>query len=108
MTLYDPDKTDSISKVEVVVNSGKTAYTWDNAMSWPPALCTWTWSQHSYYFIRVTQGDGDLAVTAPVWVGDSLKLGLSAFESKTATPVTGESMDLVTTPLQQRSHPTPP
>jgi hypothetical protein len=28
--VYDPDKSDSISKVEVIVNSGKVAYTWDN------------------------------------------------------------------------------
>ena len=98
VTLYDPDKTDSISKVEVVVNSGKTAYTWDNAAELASgSLHVDLEPKYSYYFIRVTQGDGDLAVTAPVWVGDSLKLGLSAFESKTATPVTGESMDLVTT-----------
>ncbi len=30
---------------------------------------------YSYYYIRVTQGDGDLAVTAPVWVGETLEAG---------------------------------
>ena len=25
----DPDDTDSIAKVELIVNSGKVAYTWD-------------------------------------------------------------------------------
>ena len=66
VTVNDPDASDSISKVEVIVNSGKTAYTWDD----PAVLATGDLSvtldpDYSYYYIRVTQGDGDLAVTAP-------------------------------------------
>ena len=52
---------------------------------------------YSYYYIRVTEGDGDLAVTAPVWVGESLKLGISSVECGTSTPVTGEELELTTT-----------
>ena len=47
---------------------------------------------YSYYFIRVTEGDGDLAVTSPVWVGESLKLGISNMVCGTATPVTDEEL----------------
>ena len=98
VTVYDPDKSDSISKVEVIVNSGKVAHVWDN----PTELATGTLSvelapEYSYYYIRVTEGDGDLAVTAPVWVGESLKLGISSVDTTTATPVTGEELTITTT-----------
>ncbi|MBQ7123277.1 MAG: CehA/McbA family metallohydrolase [Oscillospiraceae bacterium] len=98
VTVYDPDASDSISKVEVVVNSGKTAYTWDDpAVLAAGELTAEIDPAYSYYFIRVTEGDGDLAVTAPVWVGESLKLGISSFVSGTSTPVTGEELTLTTT-----------
>ena len=98
VTVNDPDASDSISKVEVIVDSGKTAYTWDD----PAELATGALSveldpEYSYYYIRVTEGDGDLAVTAPVWVGEKLKLGISSLTCGTATPVTGEELTLTTT-----------
>lgn len=100
----DPDATDSISKVEVIVNSGKVAYAWDD----PAVLATGDLSctldpDYSYYYIRVTEGDGDLAVTAPVWVGETLKLGISSVECGTATPVTGEELELTTTLFNSES-----
>ena len=98
VTVNDPDASDSISKVEVIVNSGKTAYTWnDPAELASGALSVELDPDYSYYYIRVTEGDGDLAVTAPVWVGESLKLGISALECGTSTPVTGEELTLTTT-----------
>ena len=98
VSVYDPDRSDSISKVEVVVNSGAVAYTWDNPteLASGELSCTIP-ANYSYYFIRVTQGDGDLAVTAPVWVGEVVKLGVSSVECGTSTPVTGEELTLTTT-----------
>ena len=98
VSVNDPDKTDSITKVEVVVNSGKTIYTWDNPADLATGNLTCTLDpDYSYYFIRVTEGDGDLAVTAPVWVGETLKLGISNLVCGTATPVTNEELTLTTT-----------
>ena len=98
VTLYDPDTSDSISKVEVIVNSGKVAYTWDNPAELSAGVLTATLApDYSYYYLRVTQGDGDIAVTAPVWVGEILKLGISAVECGTSTPVTGEELTISTT-----------
>ena len=104
VTVNDPDANDTISKVEVIVNSGKTAYTWDD----PAVLATGDLSvtldpDYSYYYIRVTQGDGDLAVTAPVWVGETLKLGISDVTCGTSTPVTGEKMTVTTTLFNSES-----
>ena len=98
ISFYDPDRTDSISKVELVVNSGKVAYSWSD----PEVLAKGSVSvtldpDYSYYFVRVTEGDGDIAVTAPVWVGETLKLGISDVTCGTSTPVTGEELTLTTT-----------
>ena len=106
VSAYDPDASDSISKVEVMVNSGAVAYTWDNPteLASGELECTIP-ASYSYYFIRVTQGDGDLAVTAPVWVGEMVKLGISAVECDTATPVTGEELKINTTLFNSESNP---
>jgi hypothetical protein len=102
----DPDASDRISKVEVVVNSGKVAHTWDDASAIASGELSVTLAPNfSYYFIRVTEADGDLAATAPVWVGETLKLGISAFESETAMPVTGEELALKTTLYNSESAP---
>ena len=94
----DSDAADAISKVEVIVNSGKVAYTWDNAAALAAGDLSCTLDpDYSYYYIRVTEADGDLAVTAPVWVGEMLKLGISGVECGTAIPVTGEALELTTT-----------
>ena len=98
VNVYDPDRTDSIAKVEVVVNSGKVAHVWDDPAQLKNGTLSVTLApEYSYYFIRVTQKDGDLAVTAPVWVGESLKLGISNLVCGTATPVTDEELTLTTT-----------
>ena len=106
ISFNDPDRTDSIAKVELVVNSGKVAYTWDSAadlakgsvsVELPP--------EYTYYFVRVTEGDGDLAVTAPVWVGESLKLGISKAECGTSTPVTDEELTITTTFFNSEAKP---
>ena len=104
VTVYDPDKSDSISKVEVIVNSGKVAYTWDDpALLAAGDLSVTLDPEYSYYYIRVTEGDGDLAVTAPVWVGESLKLGISSVATTTTTPVTNEELTITTTLFNSES-----
>ncbi|MBQ2920787.1 MAG: CehA/McbA family metallohydrolase, partial [Oscillospiraceae bacterium] len=98
VTAFDPDSSDSLSKVEVIVNSGKVAHTWDNPAELSSGVLTATLApDYSYYYLRVTEGDGDIAVTAPVWVGETLKLGISAVECGTSTPVTGEELTISTT-----------
>lgn len=97
VNVNDPDGSDKIQKVEVVVNSGAVAHTWADEMELARGDLSVTLKpDYSYYFIRVTQADGDLAVTAPVWVGEHIKLGIASFTSKTELPVTGEPLTLVT------------
>jgi len=95
ITVQDPDSTDSTAKVELIVNSGKVAYTWDDAALLATGVLTAELDpSYSYYYVRVTQADGNLAVTAPVWVGESLMLGIDSVEASTLTPVTGETVTL--------------
>ena len=94
----DPDKSDSISKVEIVANSGKVIQTWDTEEALSKGTVSVTIDpDYTYYFVRVTEGDGDLAVTSPVWVGETLKLGISSVACSTSTPVTDEELTLTTT-----------
>lgn len=100
VTLNDPD--DMIQKAEVIANSGRIVYTWEvSAQS--KELSTTLEPDYSYYYIRVTQKDGDLAVTAPVWVGSTKLLGISNVVSSTNTPVTGEKMTVKTTLFNSES-----
>lgn len=106
ISFNDPDRTDSIAKVELVVNSGKVAYTWDSAADLTKGSVSVELApEYTYYFVRVTEGDGDLAVTAPVWVGESLKLGISKAECGTSTPVTDEELTITTTFFNSEAKP---
>ena len=98
VTVYDPDASDAISKVELVVDGGKTAHTWDDEAELKEgALSVELDPEYSYYFIRVTQKDGDLAVTAPVWAGKPVKLGVEKIEPASEPVYKDEEATLVTT-----------
>lgn len=45
---------------------------------------------YSYYYIKVTQADGDIAVTAPVWVGKVEAVGITSLKAASDLTVTGQ------------------
>lgn len=99
--LYDP--TDSaIGQVEVIVNDGAVAARQSLTTACEiihfslPANC-------SYYYLRITQPDGDVAVTAPVWVETSENLGISGLTCETPVPVQREAVSLLLE-LYNREH----
>ena len=95
VTVYDPDATDAISKVELIGDEGKTVYTWSNALELAEGeLKVSLAPEETYYYVRVTQKDGDLAVTAPVWVSKPVSAGVSAFTSDPETAVVNEAVTL--------------
>ena len=97
VTLYDPDETDAVSKVELVANGGKTAYTWSDEEEIAGGMLTAQIEpSYTYYFVRVTQKDGDLAVTAPVWTGMTKAVGITSIEPESTPVYTGEEATLVT------------
>ena len=82
ITLFDPDDKDSITKVELVSDGGVTSYSWTNAEEIASGVLTAEIDpEYSYYFVRVTQRDGDLAVTAPVWTRSAYKVGFESLQT---------------------------
>ena len=87
------DPTDSaIGKVEVIVNGGLSVASEQVAT----ASSTVTFQlqpEYSYYYIKITQPDGDIAVTAPVWVGEVEDAGITSFEAEPAQASLGQEQN---------------
>ena len=49
---------------------------------------------YSYYYVKIIQADGDIIVTAPVWIGKVEAVGISDINTATALQVAGESLDI--------------
>lgn len=88
------DPTDSADmKVEVIVNGGLVAAT--KTLSGGNGTVEFSLSDdYSYYYLRVTQADGNIAVTAPVWTGDSVNAGISKTECDTVLVVKDEAVNI--------------
>src|SRR5699024_3563117 len=75
--ISDPTDTSGETKVEVIVNGGQTlaekTFSGGSATVEFDSLST----GYGYYYLRVTQADKDIAVTAPVWTGESVNAGIS-------------------------------
>ena len=89
--LFDP--TDgALGTVEVIGPAGQVAASAEAAeklsFSLPIA---------DYYFIRITQPDGDLAVTAPVWIRQADNIGIAAFHTATDLTRAGEEQTICIT-----------
>lgn len=75
------DNTDlSVGKVEVIVEGGKVlAGITIHAAS--QTVCFDLPAEHRYYYIRITQPDGDTAVTAPVWINQTATVEILDFQA---------------------------
>ena len=84
------DATDAaIGKVEVIVNGGLTAASQTLDASSGTVELTVP-ADYNYYYIKITQPDGDIAVTAPVWVGKVEAVGISSLEAESPLTIAGE------------------
>ena len=88
------DPTDgAIGKVSVIVNGGLAAAT-QNVDSSEGKVEFDIDANYSYYYLRIDQKDGNIAVTAPVWVGDVEACGINGVSTTTTLPVRGENLDI--------------
>ena len=97
ITVFLSDPTDeAIGNVEVVADGGEVI---DSAYVGTPAkvLELSVPGGYSYYYLRVTQPDGDLAVTAPVWMDGYDDIGIGSFTSDTDAPARDEEIGLTVT-----------
>ena len=97
VTLFDPNDYDLISKVELVANGGKVVHTWNDAEELAEGMLTAELTPtYTYYFVRVTQEDGDLAVTAPIWVGNNIAVGISGLSYTPEPALVNQEVTLTT------------
>ena len=94
LSVFLNDPTDMvIGSVEVVADDGRVlAREWIDS----PArmLNLSVTGGYGYYYLRITQPDGDVAVTAPVWMDGYDDMGIRSFSSDKLIPVRGEEIKL--------------
>lgn len=92
--LEDPDG-ENIGTVYVISNGGKVAAQKKVNSSKETVEFTLP-ATDSYYYIKVVQEDRDIAVTAPVWIGDVEKAGVSKSTTSTTMPIKDEEFSMST------------
>lgn len=99
LTLYMVDPTDDTDdmvgetgKVEVIVDGGEVAA--EREITTASANLTFDIpGAYRYYYLRITQPDGDIALTAPVWVERQPEWNVSV-SSSAVEPVQNETVNL--------------
>ncbi len=70
VTATDPDSSERITKVELFTDGGVAVSSKTNSSN----SLTWTLQlspQKKYYFIKLTESDGDTVVSAPIWISSN-------------------------------------
>ena len=98
INIEDIDKDDTIKKISIIGDGGKIVKSIDNVNStnkeWKFSLEE---SVSSYYYVRIDQNDKDIAVTAPVWVGEKENFGISKIDKDKELILAGEDFNIETT-----------
>ena len=94
IAVFLSDPTDeAIGNVEVVTDGGAVLVS-EHVETPSQVLELSASGGHSYYYLRITQPDGDVAVTAPVWMDGYDDIGIGSFTSDTDAPVRDEEIKL--------------
>ena len=92
VSLWDPTD-DCVGTLEVVTEGGTVLSS--RTVTTPAQTLTLSVpGGHPYYYLRITQPDGDIAVTAPVWMKESPALTIDSFSASTEVPVQGQAVSL--------------
>ena len=95
LTAQITDPTDTADmKVEVIVNGGLVIGTQTVTGGSGTVIFHFDSNEYSYYYLRITQADQNIAVTAPVWTGEGVNAGISKTECDTALVVKDEAVNL--------------
>lgn len=86
------DPTDSsIGSVSVITNGGLVLDTKEVKGNSETVEFTVD-NDYSYYYLKIVEDDGDIAVTAPVWVGEVEAAGINSISTDEVLPVEGEAL----------------
>ncbi|EYE89663.1 nucleotide-binding protein [Fervidicella metallireducens AeB] len=101
--IEDPDN-EALGKISVIANGGKVVAT--KIVTANKDLIEFNLSaNYSYYYIRVDEADKDIAVTAPVWIGEVDKAGISKTFGSTTLPIKGESFKITSNLFNNENYP---
>ncbi len=88
------DPTDqSLGKVEVITRGGTILWT-KTVTENRGVLDVNLPAGNDYYYLRITQADGDVALTAPVWIRQELDAGIRDLTCDTAVPEQGKQVEI--------------
>lgn len=88
------DPTDaSIGRVQVITNGGLVLAE-TTVGSNEDTVTFEVDNNYSFYYLKITETDGDIAVTAPVWVGEVEAAGINSMSTTEVLPVKGEALDI--------------
>ncbi|MFL0267572.1 PxKF domain-containing protein [Candidatus Clostridium radicumherbarum] len=95
-----PEKaTSNIASIELISGGGKVVD--KKTYSAGSSDVTYTYSKNApaagYYFAKITDNQGFVAVTAPIWLGSAPKVGITSVVNSAVMPVTTEPLSLTTT-----------
>ncbi|WP_261800352.1 CehA/McbA family metallohydrolase [Paenibacillus sp. PAMC21692] len=72
--INDPDATDHLDKVVVYKNSGEIVKEYGNIAGNPFEMQeTFASKDGDYFLVRAFQGDGEEAISAPIWIGEETR-----------------------------------
>ena len=94
ISVSDPDG-EKLGKIEIIGENGLTLKTYTAAGSTFEKKETIE-NSDAYYYIKVTQADGDIAVTAPVWLGAATPI-TAEIKTDAALSVKGQSETITST-----------
>ncbi|WEK53590.1 MAG: S-layer homology domain-containing protein [Candidatus Cohnella colombiensis] len=99
--------TSNIASVQLISSGGKIV----NKQTYPVGTSNvnYTYSMTApsagYYFAIVTDNQGFVAVTAPIWLGSAPKVGINSVSNSSVMPVTTEALNLTTDFFNSESAP---
>ena len=84
---------DRISRVEVISRGGAVLQS-RNVETAAGEVAFSLFGGYPYYYLRLTQEDGDTAITAPIWVDATVDAGIGSFTAETDQPSQGRQVQL--------------
>lgn len=89
------DPTDSaIGTVAVITEGGRVLA--QQMVSAPQETVNFTLpTDRAYYYLRITQTDGDVALTAPIWLDEQKDMGISALKTASEVTTAGEAQRIL-------------
>lgn len=105
ISVYDPDASDKTFTLSIIANNGITVHTESGVITGNEAK-TFNFTlepTYSYYYVRVDQSDGNIAVTAPIWIGEVMKVGVQSLTMSADYAVVGEPLELTSVTYNNES-----